>query len=413
LRRHIHKRVRITRDVRYADEHERNVLDIYKPHPAVPPSPLEQLPTLLFVHGGMWMRGSKEQSVLSPWDVAYSTLSGLFGHVGNRIQYHDNSNKNQPGTSNIGVTMAAHGVTALVMNYRLAGGKYMTSTIDAEGWTDGQKQVMDVARSIAFSVEHVAKQQQTGYYSNKRPNLYVCGHSAGAHLAAVALCHQNYLEMAMKERNVDMNTLGGLLGGFIGISGVYNLRRLGMGAMKEITVGPSFLHAHAAPTKEDDEDTLIQFSPVHLLLQNHTDIESPKRCHLLRDKIPPMANIATLLLNAESDFHLEQDAKELMVALRQYKMNGSAPQVDHEMITSSDHLSIISQVGSDIEQVKASYDSVYLTKKRASLGWGLGSMTGSEYPNVVLESVASVFGLDGANKDSTSRRILEFIEDTQ
>lgn len=410
----IHSRVRITRDVRYSDAHERNLLDIYEPDVKLlprrePSNGLDRPPTLLFVHGGMWMRGSKDQSVLSARDVAYSALSSLFDHNGSSPN-SDGSEQDSPGVSNVGATVAAHGGDSLIINYRLASGDDTPNAgqrfeSDVGNAADGEKQVRDVARAIAFSIERELEERRDKHDSeNIDPNIFICGHSAGAHLAAVALCHRTYLRAALEERCIDSKVLDRVLAGFIGISGVFNLKRLSRMSTKDITIGPAFL---PGLTSGKDEDVLSEVSPVHVLLQAHAEFVAGKD-PTNSVTMPPLATIQTLLLNAGSDFHLEQDSEEMICALGHFSSDQPVPRAERVTVMSSDHLSIIGNFGSGVEHFDASSDSVHLRKQQVSMAWGLEELIGNQFAKTAI----NLFGLnvDKNEGDETSRRVLEFMK---
>ena len=222
----------IQRDVRYSSCHPRNVLDIYSPTKA---NEYEVCPTLLFVHGGMWLRGSKEQNTLSLYDIATHVASQAYSSLWNESKSLQQESQYQPIQMSVSA-LAQHGATACIMNYRLAG----RSDVDSGGERDNTiqdtghpHQVMDVARAIAFLFE---KSQHDGVPLK----LYIAGHSAGAHLAALVLSDPQYLQLAMKERGLDYAMIQTCLQGFIGISGVYNLGRLAMSPLAALTIEQAF-----------------------------------------------------------------------------------------------------------------------------------------------------------------------------
>lgn len=128
---------------------EGEALDVYFPEAAS-----EALPLLVFLHGGYWKSGSKDES-------AY--MAG---------------------------PLTVRGVAVVVVGYTLA----PKGTLD--------QMVDQVARSIAFL--------QTRFPCNE--GIYLCGHSAGAHLAAMMLL------VNWTERGVTPN-----LKAFFLLSGIYDL----------------------------------------------------------------------------------------------------------------------------------------------------------------------------------------------
>ncbi|KAM4844624.1 kynurenine formamidase isoform 2-T2 [Thomomys bottae] len=138
-------------DVPYGDG-EGEKVDIYFPDVA-----LEALPFLVFFHGGYWQSGSKDESafMVNP--------------------------------------LTAHGVAVVIVAYDIA----PKGTLD--------KMVDQVARSVAFV--------QKRFPDNK--GIFLCGHSAGAQLAAMMLL------VNWSKRGVTPN-----LKGFFLLSGIYDLEPL-------------------------------------------------------------------------------------------------------------------------------------------------------------------------------------------
>ncbi|XP_035890107.1 kynurenine formamidase isoform X1 [Phyllostomus discolor] len=149
------KRARDTRrtllNVPYGDG-EGEKLDIYFPEAGS-----EALPLLVFLHGGYWQSGSKDESAFM---------------VG---------------------PLTAQGVAVVIVAYDIA----------PKGSLD--RMVDQVTRSVAFL--------QQRYPRNE--GIYLCGHSAGAHLAAMMLL------VNWTERGVTCN-----LKGFFLLSGIYDLEPL-------------------------------------------------------------------------------------------------------------------------------------------------------------------------------------------
>jgi acetyl esterase/lipase len=121
-------------------------------------------PAVLFVHGGAWLFGDRR----------------FFGaHEG------------------VGETFARHGVGAAVASYRLSPA------------VRHPEHVKDVARAFAWLHQNVKK------YGGRPDRLFVCGHSAGGHLAALLATDERYLEaegLSLKD-----------VRGAMPISGVYSL----------------------------------------------------------------------------------------------------------------------------------------------------------------------------------------------
>lgn len=121
----------------YTGEHAdkyRNRLDLYLP------SGVKDVPVVIFVHGGGWTTGIKDQ----------------YGQVGRFF--------------------ASHGIAAAVVNYRLS------PKVTHPG------HVEDVARAFAWVKGHISE------YGGRRDAIFLCGHSAGAHLIALVATDPSYLQ---------------------------------------------------------------------------------------------------------------------------------------------------------------------------------------------------------------------------
>lgn len=133
----------------------RHKLDLYLPRGK------QGFPVILFVHGGSWKSGSKEE---------YPRLGELF---------------------------AGMGIGCVIPNYRL------TPQVQHPG------HVQDVAGAFHWVVENI------GTYGGRRDRVFVVGHSAGGHLAALLATDETYLKQ--EKRDV------GEIRGVIAISGVHQI----------------------------------------------------------------------------------------------------------------------------------------------------------------------------------------------
>ncbi len=144
----------VIRDIDYGAE-ERQKLDLYRPRDVSSASPV-----VVFFHGGSWTQGSKDKYLF------------------------------------VGEALASKGFIAVIPNYRL----YPQVKFPAF--------VEDGALALKWVRENI---QQFGGDSN---DLYVMGHSAGAHIAALLALDEHYLE-----------SVGGSndwLSGMIGLAGPYD-----------------------------------------------------------------------------------------------------------------------------------------------------------------------------------------------
>jgi acetyl esterase/lipase len=176
--------VETTGNVRYgsdglADVTPRHWLDVYRP------KGVTNAPVLIFIHGGAWALGDKA--------------------------FH----------RNVGRTFAERGIVVVSVNYGLA------------PWTKHPGQVRDVARAFDWVKKHAAE------YGGNPGDVFLSGHSAGGHLAALLALNDRYLV----ERGYSKDDVSGV----IGLNGVY---RVG-------GTGPIFGNVFA-----NDEATLRDASPV-------------------------------------------------------------------------------------------------------------------------------------------------------
>jgi acetyl esterase/lipase len=116
------------------DVDERQKLDLYLPKGT------KDFPTLFFIHGGGWRNGSRS------------------------------------GFDRIGRTFARNGVAFVSTGYRLSP-KVMHPA-----------HIQDVARGFAWTVAHIGK------YGGNPGAIFVSGHSAGGHLAALLATDDDYLK---------------------------------------------------------------------------------------------------------------------------------------------------------------------------------------------------------------------------
>lgn len=143
--------MRITRDIPYANPSPANPrlnqLDIYRPAEG------ENLPVLIFIHGGSWRYGDKR--FVSDKPAFFTSQGFVFASV----------------------------------NYRLA--PEVTHPV----------YVQDVAKAIAWLQAHVAE------YGGDPKRMVVMGHSSGAHLAALVATDNRYL----KEAGSGLDALRGVI----------------------------------------------------------------------------------------------------------------------------------------------------------------------------------------------------------
>jgi acetyl esterase/lipase len=157
--------VRETMDLRYFPGKDRQTLDIFAPRG----SASERFPVVLIVHGGTWMFGDKN----------------FFGI--NR---------------GVGRALARQGVVSVVINYRLS------------PLVKHPEHAKDVARAFAWTVKNIDR------YGGDPDRVFLLGHSAGGHLAALVATDESYL--ASEELKLTSRQRKALRG-VISLSGVYRI----------------------------------------------------------------------------------------------------------------------------------------------------------------------------------------------
>ncbi len=153
-------------DVAYGDQ-PRQTLDIYAPS-----TPAAGRPVVVFFYGGGWQTGRKD-------DYRF-----------------------------IGQALASRGITAVLPNYRLYPEVKFPAFVD------------DGAAAVAWTKRHI------GTYGGRAGHLFVAGHSAGAHIAAMLATNASYLTNA-KASTHDLS-------GLIGLAGPYDFLPIRGAALKRI-----------------------------------------------------------------------------------------------------------------------------------------------------------------------------------
>ncbi|MGH9966869.1 MAG: alpha/beta hydrolase [Pyrinomonadaceae bacterium] len=198
------------------------------------------------------------------------------------------SDKNDPlGVhANVCKALAGNGIVAVNVNYRLSPS------------AKHPQHVRDAAFAVRWVIDNI------GSYGGDREKLYLSGHSAGGHLAALLALDAQYLN--------DVGLSQNAIKGVIGICGIYNLHHFASRnwMAEHLMTRAAFGKAKAQRTEA---------SPVHYV----------------REGAPPF-----LLLNAQHDERLEEEAEELASLLR--SRGGAA---ETAIIAGTNHFSILSLVG--------------------------------------------------------------------
>src|SRR5262245_48078377 len=154
--------VQVLRDIAYYTGEDadkvRHKLDMYLPRGH------KDYPVVFFVHGGAWSAGDKNQLFI------YSSLGRCF---------------------------ARHGIGFVSANYRLSPA------------VKHPEHIKDVARAFAWTHQNIKK------HGGRPDELFVAGHSAGGHLAALLATDDTYL----KEHGLSLKDIKGV----VPISGVFNI----------------------------------------------------------------------------------------------------------------------------------------------------------------------------------------------
>jgi acetyl esterase/lipase len=169
-----------------ADERWRHQLDLYLP------TGVKDFPVVVFIHGGAWMIGDNRC-----W--------GLY--------------------SSVGEFFASHGVGAVLPNYRVSPG------------AKHPEHIRDVARAFAWTRAHIAG------YGGRADRLFLAGHSAGGHLAALLATDERYL------KTVGLSAAD--IRGVIAVSGVYHIPDGKVDVQLGGTDALSFRFDQVAPFRSD------------------------------------------------------------------------------------------------------------------------------------------------------------------
>ena len=193
--------VTTVKDVAYSDAKDadpvKHKLDLYLPKGA------KDFPVLVFIHGGGWTQGDRRSAV------------------------------------GFGTTLAKHGIGVAAISYRLSPKVKHPAHIE------------DVAQAFAWVKANIAK------HGGKPELMFVSGHSAGGHLAALLATDETYL----KAHKLALSDVKGV----IPISGVYRVG--GGGRMKDVFGEDADVHKKASPlthVKENEPPFLILYADKEL-----------------------------------------------------------------------------------------------------------------------------------------------------
>ncbi len=128
------------------------------------PKGRQDFPVVVFIHGGAWLIGDKNDF-------------GIYAAIGRML--------------------ASHGIGAATINYRLS------------PQVKHPEHIKDVARAFAWVHQHIAQ------YGGRPDRLFVSGHSAGGHLAALLSTDESWL----RAEGLSLSDIRGA----VPISGVYSI----------------------------------------------------------------------------------------------------------------------------------------------------------------------------------------------
>lgn len=188
-------RIKVEKDILYYGaakyEDPLQMLDVYHVEGKT------NLPVMVFIHGGGWQKGSKE------------------------------------AVANVARALAEKNIVTVVINYRLSPSH------------DHPDQVMDAARAFAWTYNNIKD------YGGDPGRIFVGGHSAGAHLAALLVLDPSYLKK--------FNVPDGTIYGSVLVSGVY---WLAFGSRPWSVPRESPLMKMIEPTFGNTVESLVEASPM-------------------------------------------------------------------------------------------------------------------------------------------------------
>jgi acetyl esterase/lipase len=251
------QKARVIYDIPYAkaaspESARRQTIDLY-----LPEMPVRRPPLVVFIHGGFW------------------TLSDDEFQIG-------------PEFAN---SLVPRGVAVALVRYRLA-----------PAYTH-PAQTQDIAAAIAYLM------QSADRYGYDTKRVFLAGHSAGAHLAALVGLDATYLAA----HRLNPRSLAGI----VAFSGIYDLR------------------------PKPDADKQKQFAIQQAFGENPNELAAASPITHIQATAPPF-----LILGGESDFPgFLPDAKKFADALR----DGGDKTVQQLVIPDHDHFSLIRLIGRDFE----------------------------------------------------------------
>lgn len=277
--------VRETLDVRYnSGWNTRHKLDIFAPANL---KSSEKRPVVLFVHGGTWMIGDKN-------------FFGIYREVGR--------------------CLARNGMVGVLINYRLS------------PLVKHPEHVRDVARAFAWVRSNIRG------HGGDPNNLFLAGHSAGAHLVSLLATDEEYLKdpkLELEER--DRKALKGV----VSISGVYRIPpptefRAMAKRMVELWVGEPENSRFASVAVPALMTISGPVNPFNIVFGKSSEVQSKASpINHVRSGLPPF-----LMINAEAEVPgLHRMADDFCEALKKHHVP-----VEHHEIEGTTHRTIVKKL---------------------------------------------------------------------
>jgi acetyl esterase/lipase len=220
------------------------------------PKGQKDFPTLFLVHGGIWMAGDKS------YHGKYTAVARFF---------------------------ASQGIATVSPNYRLS------------PLVRHPEHVKDVARAFAWTHQNIAR------YGGRPDQLFVAGHSAGGHLAALLAMNENYL----KPHGLDQRAICGV----IGVSGVYRIPDVPVRVGGRWEIGNWFLEI---------EDRDLQLAPLRLVFGSDSAArKEASPITYVRPGLPPF-----LIITGDLELPIiKPNAREFADALKEARCDVQALEV--------------------------------------------------------------------------------------
>lgn len=173
----------------------------------------------------------------------------------------------------------------------------------------------DHTRDVASALSWL--QQNLPRFGGDPQQMILIGHSAGAHLMMTVLADPQFLDHV----GISTAQTRAMVKGIVGISGVYNIVR--------VANAPWYGQLVVNPVFGSDVSAWRKASIVSILTRE--------------GEHSPLRSIPIQLLNAQEDFHLHEDSRELQMWLSAT----GAKKPEHIVVPSRNHFSIIGQIASD------------------------------------------------------------------